>query len=406
MKSNDDDLDEMFGLNEDSNSPSPWSKNDQQLLELAKANRLGEFKLSYETTQNENPWDNEDVLDSCMLLAARNGNLEFIEFIYENCEHPFTGDPPYPFGACNTPLLEAARHGQIDVVKYLLLHEANSFAVDRHGANAVFNAILSGNIELVQFLIEECGLAWQGYTWEGGTALTYAVLSENPRMFGYVLRLGGLSFDNPKYCVEESRSNFSIRKFIKDHFNSDPKKEKEKKLGKKFLRILHTFIKEYDALRDPLYKACQENNFSKLKLLFDSYEYPVEPDALMNGACEGGSIEIFHYLLNEKHFSIPETTLEYAVCGANSELVEELVFDHHANVHAVDCAGKTLLHWAIADGNWREDMDPKGTVKIVKFLLKCGLDANASRPYGTPLTLAQEKGLEDIVHILETNNNA
>lgn len=105
--------------------------------------------------------ENEDILDTLLLQAADCERLDIIKVIYEEFGHPYMGDEEcFPNCAGDTPLLLAAHRGNFEIVKYLLEHKANPFAVAPHGCNAAINAIASGNVKLAKFLIEDYLIAW------------------------------------------------------------------------------------------------------------------------------------------------------------------------------------------------------------------------------------------------------
>jgi len=155
-----------------------------------------------------------DLMDCCMLDAAELGFLDIIKFLHQEAKLAKVEPLDYPYGPEDTPLLYAAAAGATDVVKYLLQAGANPFALDETGVNLAQNAINSGNVELAKYLIEDCNLPWQGYTWEGLSALHLAVDSQQPAMLEYVLALGALTYDQPKFCPTECRKNFPIARYI------------------------------------------------------------------------------------------------------------------------------------------------------------------------------------------------
>ncbi|MDQ0290883.1 ankyrin repeat domain-containing protein [Oligosphaera ethanolica] len=157
-----------------------------------------------------------DLMDCCMLDAAEQGSLNIIKFLHQEAKLARVDPLDYPYGPEDTPLLYAAAAGATNVVKYLLQAGANPFALDDTGVNLAQNAINSGNVELAKYLIEDCKMPWQGYTWEGLSALHLAVDSQQPAMFEYVLALGAIAYDQPKFCPTECQKNFPITRYI-DH---------------------------------------------------------------------------------------------------------------------------------------------------------------------------------------------
>ena len=127
----------------------------KQLYDILPNCSCDDFKSAVKKIQSMA--DDENFLDACLLRAAGHGRLDIISLIYEEFDHPYMGrEECFPNCAGETPLLLAAGRGDEKIVKYLLKHKANPFAVDSHGCNAAINAIASGNVELARFLIEDC----------------------------------------------------------------------------------------------------------------------------------------------------------------------------------------------------------------------------------------------------------
>ncbi|MBR2427288.1 MAG: ankyrin repeat domain-containing protein [Lentisphaeria bacterium] len=341
----------------------------------------------------------EDILDICLLKSAVRGRLDIIKVIYEKFDHPYMGDEEcYPNRAGDTPLLLAADQGNFEIVEYLLEHNANPFAVSYHGCNVAINAISSGNVELAKFLIEDCLIAWQGYTWEGTSALQFAITSRSPRMFGYILSLGGLQYNHPRYGGEEGVDDYPLLKEAgRDWKTRHPKWIKM--INGKFRKILTNYL-EHDC--QPVCIAAEQGNLRKVKQLIDSYEYPLVSDALICSACKGGNIEIFHYFINELHLALPEQALAYAVTSANEKLVSELIFEHDQNIYQTNSSGETLLHIAVRDGKLRTEEERFNTKYIIFHdLLEWGrLDPDAVCHSGSVLDFACNRGDMDIVKTL------
>lgn len=365
--------------------------NDQlkHLYDILPSCTCKEFKSAVGKIQSMT--DNEEFLDKCLMQAADHGRLDIIKMIYEEFDHHYSAkEECFPYCAGDTPMLHAADRGNEQIVKYLLEHKANPFAVDSHGANAAINAIASGNVELAKFLIEECQIAWQGYTFEGTSALMFSLTSKSPRMFGYTLSLGGLKYNHPPYGGEEGVDDYPLLKHAGDPFQTKTQKWM-KMLNGKYKKILMNY-QNNDC--SALCLAAEQGDLKKVKRLIDSYEYPIVSAPMICSACKGGHIDIFHYFINELHLPLPENALAYAVTGGKWELVDELIFVHNQNIYQTTADGETLLHLAVRDGN-AEKYD---TLYIITRLLDWGrLDPNATCYTGSVMDLACRKGNLPIV---------
>ena len=343
--------------------------------------------------------EDEDILDSCLLKSADCERLDIIKVIYEEFGHPYMGDEEcFPNCAGNTPLLLAAHRGNFEIVKYLLEHKANPFAVDTHGCNAAINAIASGNVKLAKFLIEDCLIAWQGYTLEGTSALQFAISSRSPRMFGYILSLGGLRYNHPRYGGQEGVDDYPLLKEAGcDYKTKHPKWIKM--TNGKFKNILTNYLQNDCQI---ICTAAEQGNLRKVKQLVNSYEYPLDADSLVFSACKGGNIEIFHYFINELCLALPEQALAYAVTSANEKLVAELIFEYNQNIYQTNSSGETLLHIAVRDGKLLTEEERFNTKYIIVHdLLEWGrLDPNATCHSGSILDFACSRGDLDIAKAL------
>ena len=368
----------------------------KQLYDILPNCSCDDFKSAVKKIQSMA--DDENFLDACLLRAADYERLDIISLIYEDFDHPYMGrEECFPNCASETPLLLAARRGNFEIVKYLLEHKANPFAVDSHGCNAAMNAIASGNVELAKFLIEDCKIAWQGYTWEGTSALQFAVSSRSPRMFGYILSLGGLQYNHPKYEGQEGVDDYPLLRFA--GYDRHRSAKQTKMLNGKFKQILKNYqTKDCSEICE----VAEQNMLDKVQQLVNSYEYPIISDLVVCAACKGGSLEIFHYFTDMLHLPVPENALAYAVTGANEELVSELIYEHEQNIYQTTSQGETLLHLAVKNGHWRSDMDPFRTLAIIcTDLLEWGrLDPNAVSHAGAVLDLACLRGELKVIEIL------
>ena len=369
----------------------------KQLYDILPNCSCDDFKSAVKKIQSMA--DDENFLDACLLRAAGHGRLDIISLIYEEFDHPYMGrEECFPNCAGETPLLLAAGRGDEKIVKYLLEHKANPFAVDSHGCNAAINAIASGNVELARCLIEDCLIAWQGYTWEGTSALQFSLTSRSPRMFGYILSRGGLEYNHPRYGGEEGVDDYPLlRSAGWDNKTKSPKWIKMQ--NGRFKRILANY-QTNDC--SEICQAAELGDFRRVKRLINSYEYPLVPDLLVCSACRGGEIDIFHYFINELHFCLPENALAHAITGGNKKLVAELIYEHDQNIYQTTASGETLLHLAVRDGKRSTDTEYFQTLSIIQTdLLAWGrLDPNAICDTGSVLDLACQQGDFQIVKIL------
>ena len=97
---------------------------------------------------NPNACDKKGGTRTPILYAARDGNIEIIRFLI-----PLADNPNDPQNQGVTPIQAAAANGDLEIVKILASLKNNCLNVtDKYGWTALHTAAVNGEIEITKFL--------------------------------------------------------------------------------------------------------------------------------------------------------------------------------------------------------------------------------------------------------------
>ncbi|MEM9884801.1 MAG: ankyrin repeat domain-containing protein [Bacteroidota bacterium] len=284
-----------------------------------------------------------------LVAAARKGNLEITQFLVEN-----GAKVNFQASRDETPIMAAAEFGNLEVVKYLRQQGA-AINTNQRGEGTVLSvAARGGNLAVVKYIVAE-GAAIDAKTQGEGTPLSVAARSGHLAVVKYLLNQGA-------------------------DINSDTRGE-----------------------GTPLSVAARSDNLEVVKYLLEKGAN-INADSQGEGtplsvAARSGNLEVVQYLL-EKGANINAnsrgegTPLSVAARSGSLEVVKYLL-EQGANINTDSQGEGTPLSVAARSGN----------LEVVKYLLKKGADINASsRGEGTPLSVAARSGnLEIVKYLLEQN---
>ncbi|KAF8763623.1 Serine/threonine-protein phosphatase 6 like protein [Argiope bruennichi] len=302
-----------------------------------------------------------------------------------------------------------------DLHKLRMMHKKDLEMIDVK--NALFDAMVIGNIEKLQLLIKQ-GADVKARNLNLWTSLHFAAMGGNIEIMKFLLcynlnvndkdingqtPLHVASFFGQtniiKFLIEKSEVNINDT----DNLGKIPLHIAAQNGHESVINLLikyHSNIKAKDKVGcSPLFYAVVNNykNVVQILLNYGSVDENVQFGGFtsLHTAAESGHLEIVEFLLN-KGANVNEKTDKQATALHTSALnghldIVKLLISKGAmvNIHTID--GGTPLHYAVENGH----------EKIAEFLLKHGANVNAVDGCSyTPLNFAAEDGYFNIVKIL------
>jgi ankyrin repeat protein len=407
----------------DSLMPPP----DHPLLEAVKRGDLQSVKsILQETPSTSNEIGQKGYAgDTPLMVAARNGNLEIVKLLIE---HGATIDLGKEAGE-RTPLLEAAGQGHVEILKYLIAKGADVNARGK-GLTPLIAACSRGYLHFgppgdhtrtIHILLESgADVNVQDESWlkSGRTPLMYAVTQGDAALVHDLLARGAkLDLKNKDGDTASSLAKKAELEYISQLL------EKPIRIGTPL---------SSDLPIPALVKAVKERRLDRVRILIAkgddvNLRTPSGNTPLMYAA-DGNSLDILRYLLNHgadvnARNGNNNTALIYAVIKGHPEIVRELL-KRKADVNVKNLSRGDALIYAvmgkkpkIADSLLRhgasvkekyEDGDSallmtvkQNSTDLARLLIAHKADVNSTdQDEKTALMVACEKGNTEIVRSL------
>ncbi|NIT55882.1 MAG: hypothetical protein GWN00_06500, partial [Aliifodinibius sp.] len=314
---------------------------------------------------------------SALFLAVQNDDVTTVEFLINaGAEVNFVLErdvKDVPKGV--TPLMLVATHGHIQVARSLLAHGANLEARDRFGATALMYAIMYGQPEMANFLIQngadvhtqltEDHISFQYF--KGDTPLIAAALHEDFKTVRNLISRG----------ADVNASNqYGMTALMQASYNGN-------------LELVNLLLS-------------QDANIN-MQISQERFGYFTPGDCPILLAASAGHTQVAKTLLNagadvNSANQYGYTPIINAAFTGNLSLVKLLIergadvngaitHDHILSVNE----GDTPLRFAVE----------RGVIEVVRELIQAGAKVNAANQYGvTPLISACETGGIDIARLL------
>ncbi|XP_054721853.1 ankyrin-3-like [Uloborus diversus] len=308
-----------------------------------------------------------------------------------------------------TPLHNAARHGQLKTVTQLLEDGAVLDSLSKYGESVLHVAVKNCHYEIARSLVNHKKLKVteaevMNYVNEpnknGETATHYASSinknqihypTEDKDLIGLMLQNGGSVTTETKQ-TQETAIHYCCRVG-----NDDVLKEIISRLHASKLQIACN--KQAANGWSPLLYACDSGHFIVVTLLLQNSArvdvFDVEGRAGLHLAAEHGHADVIEILLNHKAFVNVRTKrgmtpLHHAAAQGHANVVKLLVSKYGAAIDGLTLSKQTALHLAAQQGRF----------ETCRLLLDLKADPNATDNRGqTPLLLAAENDHSEVVKL-------
>jgi len=316
-----------------------------------------------------------------------------------------------------TPLLFAAYHGKIDIVKYLVQQDADLNKPTSYGCTPIHYACSQGHIEILSFLADK-GAKVDLKDKGGSTPLSYAARNQSVQVMSILLKLGAdvnsitdtgetpvfsackRGFLEGVKCLVENGADINAA-------NSDGILPVSIALCYKqteVLRYLVTkgtdFQKKDMNGRSPLHYACDYGDFESVRLLIDAgASLEAGDDGMFSpfcNACSYGHTTVVQLLIDKGSETTRcgwngNTGLHLAAWKGHTTVVSVLLTDKRMQINLQNMYGCTPLHLS-ALGN---------KLSSAELLVAQGANVNTQDNNGnTPLHFAISTGSHPLIKLL------
>lgn len=209
-----------------------------------------------------------------LATAARDGNLEMVKLLIESGIHV---DEWNTMGN-ETPLMKAAYHNHMDVVKYLLNKGADIKARDSRKNTALLHAAWSGNTEIVKYLLEN-GAEINERNYLNWNALMQACIEGHFETAKVLLENGSPTdeIDKEKGATALTLAKHSGNKHLVTllvSYGASERAIKKRKENEDYFLITDCEICEYLAHKKDLARSRTPETFKGLELIYSQNNEP------------------------------------------------------------------------------------------------------------------------------------
>lgn len=228
-------------------------------------------------------WPKNGSVDSPLSLFCKNGDLEFVQFLFSKQRMPFS--PHESISGLQAGLFHACKNNFIEIVKLLIQNKADVNKAHGRIFFPILGASQAGNLKIVKILIQngaKCGFNSLFWSCNGHFEMLKLILKENPSVQKFINLQNGNLKRTPlmQACFV---GDLSIVEFLLKH-DANP-------------------YVEYGPNQNAFHLSIQGGNLDIVKLLLKKEKYnnicPLKFEAILKTCIKHGKIEIAKYLINQ-----------------------------------------------------------------------------------------------------------
>ena len=345
---------------------------------------------------------------SCLHLAAQNGHLEICKALLQkyNFDIDATDDSSW------TLLHGAAWSGDSELLLYLIENGSDIFIETKDGRSCLHLTAEQGHLNICRMLLQSYNFVNHERDDDGLTVLHSAVLSGELELLQYLIENGSDVFSKTKdgrSCLHlaAEQGDLNICRMLLQNYNFVIHEADDDgftvlhsaALGGD-LALLQYFIKNGSEVfsktkdgRNCLHLAAEKGHLNICRALLENYNFDIHArddymfTVLLRAACSD-DLKLLEYLIENGSDLFSKTKdgrscLHLAAQNGHLEICEALLQKYNIDIHATDDSSWTALHGAA----WSGDLE------LLEYLIENGSDIFSETKDGRScLHLAAERG--------------
>ena len=358
---------------------------------------------------------------NCLHLAAENGHLEICKALLQkyNFDIDATDDSSW------TVLHGAAWSGDLELLQYLIENGSDGFSKTKDGRSCLHLAAEQGDLNICRMLLQSYNFVIHERDDDGLTVLHSAVLSGELELLQYLIENGSDVFSKTKdgrNClhIAAEKGHLNICRALLQSYNFDIDARDDdmftvllRATCNDDLGLLEYLIENGSDIfskttdgRSCLHLAAENGHLEICKALLQKYNFDIHATddsswTVLHGAAWSGDLELLQYLIENGSDGFSKTKdgrscLHIAAEQGDLNICRMLLKNYNFVIHETDDAGLTVLHSAALGGD----------LALLQYLIENGSDVFSKTKNGRScLHLAAEKGHLDLCRALLQNYN-
>ena len=366
------------------------ARDDYGWTELHCAAFSGELELlQYLIENGSDIFSKTKVGKSCLHIAAENRYFKICRVLLENHHFDIHARDDYGWNVLHC----AAFSGDLELLQYLIENGSEIFSKTKVGRSCLDITAEKGHLQICKALLQNFNFDIHGRDDNGWTSLHYAALSGDLELLQYLIENGSDIFSKTKAgcnCLHVAAQNGHLkicRELLQNH-NVDIHSRDDDgwtslhraALGGDF-EILQYFTENgsdiFSKTKDGhncLHLAAQNGNLKICRTFLQNYSFDIHARdgfgwTVLHRATLSGDLELFQYLIEYGSDVFSKTKsgkscLHIAAERGHLEMCRVLLQNYNFTINARDDYGCTVLHWAAFSGE----------LELLQYLIENGSD--------------------------------
>ena len=358
---------------------------------------------------------------NCLHIAAEQGRLKICRVLLQHYNFDVDERDDDGFAVLHSAVLA----GNLELFQYLIENGSDVFSKTKNGRSCLHIAAEEGHLKICRMLLTNYNFAVHARDNEGFAVLHSAALGGDLELFQYLIKNGSDVFSKTKKgrsClhIAAEEGHLKICRMLLTNYNFAVHERDDDGLAVLHNAALGGDLELFQYLiengsdvfsktkngRSCFHIAAEEGYLKICRVLLVNYNFDVhERDddglAVLHSAALGGDLELFQYLIENGSDVFSKTKngrscFHIAAEEGNLKICRVLLENYNFDVHERDDDGLAVLHSAALGGD----------LELFQYLIQNGSDVYSKTKDGrSSLHLAAEKGHLNICRVLLQNYN-